>query len=77
MSRLNLFLVQWVCYGIALLLAVGPLLREIAFWNNSSVDTNGSRILMIAFWGIMLGYSFTEWLTLKKTQTVTSERSSS
>ena len=77
MSRINLFLFQWVGFGIALLSAVGPYVYEIAFWKNSSVDTSGSRILLIALWGIMLGYSFTEWLTLRKAQAVTLERSPS
>ena len=77
MSRINLFLGLWVGYGIALLSAVGPHVYEIAFWKNSSVDTSGSRILLIALWGILLGYSFTEWLTLRKAQAISLERSSS
>ena len=76
MSRVNLLLIQWVMYGMALLFSVGPYLSEIPFWKNSSVDTSGSRIALIGLWGILLGYSFTEWLNVRKAQAITSERSS-
>ena len=62
----NRLLFSAVLYGIALLSSLFPFISQLSFWTMGSIETSGVRAVLIAFFGLLAGFYFSEWRNSKR-----------